>query len=190
MKPDNILIDGEGHIKLTDFGLSEAGLAKVKASAARRESFLGVKPSEDKSPSENDGAHSEKQHAAKESHQTPVKEDPFSFGPNNELERDIKRVLGEEKEVLNRVRKRTMHNPDEYQEELNKAALIGEEMRRIEEEKKKALEDAAPKKPNRALGTCHYMAPEVIEGAENTKSLDFWSLGVIVYEFLTGALPF
>lgn len=34
------------------------------------------------------------------------------------------------------------------------------------------------------------MAPEVIEGAENTKSLDFWSLGVIVYEFLTGGLPF
>jgi serine/threonine protein kinase len=34
------------------------------------------------------------------------------------------------------------------------------------------------------------MAPEVIEGAENTKALDFWSLGVIVYEFLTGGLPF
>ena len=34
------------------------------------------------------------------------------------------------------------------------------------------------------------MAPEVINGEENTPSLDYWSLGVIVYEFITGGLPF
>ena len=30
LKPDNILIDKLGHIKLTDFGLSEAGLDQQK----------------------------------------------------------------------------------------------------------------------------------------------------------------
>ena len=34
------------------------------------------------------------------------------------------------------------------------------------------------------------MAPEVVEGKEHTHSLDFWSLGVMAYEFMTGALPF
>ena len=34
------------------------------------------------------------------------------------------------------------------------------------------------------------MAPEVIKGEENTPALDFWSLGVIAFEFLTGNLPF
>ena len=52
------------------------------------------------------------------------------------------------------------------------------------------LKDNTEKKEKRALGTCHYMAPEVINGEENTPALDFWSFGVIVYEFLIGALPF
>ena len=47
-----------------------------------------------------------------------------------------------------------------------------------------------PKKKNRILGTADYMAPEVIKGQDVNYLLDFWSLGIIAYEFFTGNLPF
>lgn len=38
MKPDNVLIDADGHIKLTDFGLSEAGIRNIKESVTKKKS--------------------------------------------------------------------------------------------------------------------------------------------------------
>jgi cGMP-dependent protein kinase 1 len=40
------------------------------------------------------------------------------------------------------------------------------------------------------VGTPHYMAPEVISGHGYSLSADYWSLGVIVYEFMYGKVPF
>lgn len=39
-------------------------------------------------------------------------------------------------------------------------------------------------------GMPEYMAPEIIAGKECNKGVDFWCLGSMMYEMLTGGIPF
>ena len=40
------------------------------------------------------------------------------------------------------------------------------------------------------IGTPHYMAPEVMSGKGYSFEVDFWSMGILLYEFVCGKLPF
>ena len=40
------------------------------------------------------------------------------------------------------------------------------------------------------IGTPHYMAPEVILGDGYSFQVDFWSIGICMYEFMCGTVPF
>ncbi|KZT11787.1 kinase-like protein [Laetiporus sulphureus 93-53] len=39
-------------------------------------------------------------------------------------------------------------------------------------------------------GTLDYLPPEMVEGKEHSEKVDYWSLGVLTYEFLCGSPPF
>jgi len=39
-------------------------------------------------------------------------------------------------------------------------------------------------------GTISYMAPEMIKGTGYTKAVDYWSVGILIYDMLTGNPPF
>ena len=40
------------------------------------------------------------------------------------------------------------------------------------------------------IGTPHYMAPEIISGKGYNYLVDIWSVGICLYEFICGAVPF
>jgi len=43
---------------------------------------------------------------------------------------------------------------------------------------------------NSMCGTVEYMAPEIVQGRGHDKAADWWSVGILLFEMLTGKVSF
>ncbi len=54
----------------------------------------------------------------------------------------------------------------------------------------KKLNNKTCRKTFTIIDTPNYMAPEILSGKDYNYSVDVWSLGVVLYEFMAGYVPF
>ena len=203
LKPDNILIDAKGHAKLADFGLSVMGFLRKKnkdTKTLRNFAKMALSSKNQTSP--------EKYSQMRISMQ-PNKLKPLIFvDPANTQFRktDVPKLPKKlsESDAENSYEKQQDSWIDFSPKEVliqpaRQSILTNSEMTNIGNFRSERKISSVPRRESnpklkikiKILGTPDYMSPELIEGQSlNNPCVDYWALGVMLFEFLTGVPPF
>lgn len=178
LKPDNILIDSNGHIKLTDFGLSETGLNMMKQ---QQQWGAETHPAEgDKKQPMQGRLQIEKLVNSIQKLNLPKDEaggskQDISSNPELQSITDLQIKRRKTKAVKTGSQEgKSLEHDDSLKKSSSLKRTIGSK------DDKKA----------RIIGTPDYIAPEILNGEPHDKAVDWWSLGAMMYEFLTSVPPF
>src|SRR6266702_6067240 len=83
-----------------------------------------------------------------------------------------------------------MLRPDGYVKVLDFGIAKLTEQRRMSDDHRVETTALLQTRPGLVLGTAHYMSPEQARGQKVDARSDIWSLGVVLYEIVTGSPPF